>query len=198
MIIVGILFVIIAYFVGSLSTAILVCKAMNLPDPRTTGSGNAGATNVLRVGGKLPAILTLVGDILKGFIPVLIAMWVGVAGFLLALVALAAVVGHIFPAYFNFKGGKGVATAFGGLLVLSLGVAIVAAIVWALVVFLSRYISLASIVATVLSAILIIFAHTNYFLPVFVMAILIIWRHSDNIKRLKAGTENKFEPGAFK
>ncbi len=198
MIIVGIIFIVIAYFVGSLSSAILVCKAMDLPDPRTAGSGNAGATNVLRIGGKLPAILTLVGDILKGFLPVLIARLLGVTDFLLAMVALAAVVGHIFPAFFNFKGGKGVATAFGALLALVFGVAIVAAIIWVVVVFLTRYISVASLIATVLSVILVLFVHTNYFLPVLVMALLIIWRHMDNIKRLRAGTENKFDPGTFK
>jgi acyl phosphate:glycerol-3-phosphate acyltransferase len=193
MIITGIIFIIIAYLVGSISCAILVCKAMKLPDPRTEGSGNAGATNVLRIAGKLPAVLTLVGDALKGFLPVLIAAWLGVWGFMLALVALAAVVGHIFPLYFKFKGGKGVATAFGGLLVLSFLAAIISIIVWIIIAAATRYISLASLVAIVIGTLLILFIHTIYFLPVLIAALLIIWKHKENIERLKAGTENKFE-----
>ncbi|HVV68334.1 MAG TPA: glycerol-3-phosphate 1-O-acyltransferase PlsY [Gammaproteobacteria bacterium] len=189
---VGIIFIIIAYLVGSLSSAILVCKAMSLPDPRTEGSGNAGATNVLRIAGKLPAILTLVGDLLKGFLPVLIAYLLGAWGFMLALVALAAVVGHIFPLFFKFQGGKGVATLFGGMLVLSFPIALISLIVWIVVVAISRYISLASLVAVVLGTLLVLFFHTVYFLPILIAAILIIWRHMENIQRLKAGTENKF------
>src|SRR5688500_6440347 len=100
----GIFFIVIGYALGSLSSAILVCKAMGLPDPRQDGSGNPGATNVLRIAGKTPAILVLVGDILKGLIPVLLAKMLGVEGFMLAAVALAAVVGHIFPFFFAFKG----------------------------------------------------------------------------------------------
>jgi len=189
----GILFIIIGYLVGSLSSAILVCKAMKLPDPRTEGSGNPGATNVLRIGGKLPAALVLVGDILKGFLPVLIAALVGVYGIMLGLVALAAVIGHMYPAYFKFQGGKGVATAFGGILALSPIVAIIAAIVWAVIVFVTRYVSLASLIAVVLAAVLILFVYTIYFLPVAIIAGLIIYRHMDNIARLKAGTESKIE-----
>lgn len=192
MILVGIIFIIIAYLVGSLSSAILVCKAMSFPDPRTEGSGNAGATNVLRIGGKLPAILTLVGDLLKGFLPVLIAYFFGVWGFLLAVVVLAAVVGHIFPLFFKFQGGKGVATLFGAMLVLSFPIALISLIVWIAVIAISRYISLASLIAVVLGTLLILFFRTIYFLPVLIAAVLIIWRHVENIQRLKAGTENKF------
>jgi acyl phosphate:glycerol-3-phosphate acyltransferase len=193
MIILGILFLIIGYLVGSLSSGILVCKAMKLPDPRVAGSGNPGATNVLRIGGKLPALLVLIGDALKGFIVVLVAKLIGINGFLLALVALATVVGHMYPAFFHFKGGKGVATAFGCVLVLSFWVALIGLIAWVIVVLISRYVSLASLVATILSAILILFVHTSYFLPVAVITVLIIWKHMENIERLKAGTENKIE-----
>ncbi len=192
MIMVGIIFVIIAYLVGSLSCAVLVCKAMGLPDPRTEGSGNAGATNVQRIGGKLPAILTLVGDALKGFLPVLIAAWCGVWGFMLALVALAAIVGHIFPLFFKFQGGKGVATFFGGFLVLSFPVTIIAIVIFAIIVGITRYISLASIIAVTVATVLILFFHTNYFLPILIATLLIIWRHSENIQRLRGRTENKF------
>lgn len=189
----AILFLIAAYLLGSLNSAILICKLMKLPDPRLDGSGNPGATNVLRVAGKLPGILVLVGDVLKGLIPVLLAKVVGVSGFMLALVALAAVIGHIFPIFFEFKGGKGAATAFGGFLALSLWVSIIVIFIWAVITFTARYISLATLIATTLGAILILFDHSNYFLPCAVMAGLIIWRHWDNIERLKAGTENKFE-----
>lgn len=189
----GIIFVIIGYFIGSLSSAILVCKAMGLPDPRSQGSGNAGATNVLRIGGKLPAALVLLGDLLKGLIVVLIAKAVGVQGFMLALVALATVVGHMFPAYFKFQGGKGIATAFGCLLVLSFWLALISLILWIVVVALTRYVSLASLVAAVFATVAILFVHTTYFLPMAIMTILIIWRHMENIERLKAGTENKLD-----
>lgn len=190
---VGIIFVIIGYFVGSLSSAILVCKAMGLPDPRSQGSGNAGATNVLRIGGKLPAGLVLLGDLLKGLIVVLLAKAVGVSGFMLALVALATVVGHMYPAYFKFQGGKGIATAFGCLLVLSFWLAILSLIIWVVIVALTRYISLASLVAAIFATVVILFIHTTYFLPMAVMTILIIWRHMENIDRLKSGTESKID-----
>lgn len=196
---VGIIFIIIGYLVGSLSSAILVCKAMGLPDPRSQGSGNAGATNVLRIGGKLPAGLVLLGDILKGLLVVLVAKAIGVQGFMLALVALATVVGHMFPVYFKFKGGKGIATAFGCILVLSFWLAIFCLIIWLIVVGLTRYVSLASLIAIVLATVIILFVHTNYFLPIAIVAILIIWRHMDNITRLKAGTESKIDlQGAMK
>ncbi len=190
---VAIIFIIIGYLVGSINSAILISKAMKLPDPRTHGSGNAGATNVLRTSGKLPAILVLVCDILKGFLPVLIAGFLNVGGIWLGLVALAAVVGHMFPVFFKFRGGKGVATAFGGVLALSPWVALVSMIVWLIVVFVSRYVSLASLIAVALATILVLFVHLHFFLPIAVMAVLIIWRHMDNIDRLRAGTESKIE-----
>jgi glycerol-3-phosphate acyltransferase PlsY len=189
----SIIFIIIGYLIGSLNCAILVCKAMKLPDPRSQGSGNPGATNVLRTSGKTPAIIVLVGDILKGFLPVFIAKLVGVSGMWLALVALAAVLGHIFPLYFKFRGGRGVAPAFGGILALSAWVGIICLIVWGIVLFTSRYVSLASMITAVLAVVLVLFIHVHYFLPVAVIAILIIWRHMENIDRLKAGTEHKFE-----
>ena len=182
----------IGYLVGSLNSAILVCKSLQLGDPRTEGSGNPGATNVLRIAGKMPALIVLLGDILKGLLPVLIAKVIDIDGFELALIALACVIGHIFPLFFNFQGGKGVATAFGSLLILSASVAIVVAIVWGVVVFTTKYISLASLIAGILSTVLILFAHTAYFLPLFVITTLIIFRHKDNINRLKLGTESKF------
>lgn len=190
---VGLLFIAIAYVVGSLNCAILLCKAMKLPDPRVEGSGNPGATNVLRIANKQAAIFVLVGDVLKGIVPVLLAHRVGVSDFMLPLVALAAVMGHMFPVFFQFKGGKGVATSFGVMLVLAPGVTIFTLIVWAGIVFVTRYISLASVIAPVVASVLILFLHTSYFLPLAIIAGFIIWRHKENIDRLKAGTENKFE-----
>src|SRR4051812_41996280 len=114
----AIVFTLIAYLLGSISSAILICKIMGFPDPRTQGSGNPGATNVLRIGGKMPAIVALIGDILKGVLPVLAARLYGLESIDLCLVASAAFLGHLFPLYFNFKGGKGVATAFGCLVAL--------------------------------------------------------------------------------
>jgi glycerol-3-phosphate acyltransferase PlsY len=189
----GIIFIVIAYLIGSLSSAILISKMMHLPDPRLEGSGNAGATNVLRISGRLPAALTLLGDLLKGLIPVLIAKICGVSGMLLGFVALAGVVGHMFPVFFQFKGGKGAATAFGGLLVLSFFVAIISIIVWAVVIGITRYVSLASLIAAVLVVVLILFFNTIYFVPAALIAVLIIWRHMDNIERLRAGTETKID-----
>src|SRR5262249_54726044 len=184
-------FIIIAYLVGSLSSAIIVSKLMHLPDPRTTGSGNAGATNVFRISGRCPVVISLIFDVLKGVIPLLLAALAGLKNFNLALVAFAATAGHIFPIYFKFKGGKGVATTFGGVLILSFWVALIGIIIWAVVLLLSRYVSLASLIATGVGTILLLFVHVSYFLPILAATLLIIWKHKENIERLRAGTENK-------
>jgi len=184
--------IVIAYLIGSLSSAIIVCKLMELPDPRTQGSGNPGATNVLRLGGKLPAAITLLGDVLKGNIPVIIALIIGLPSLSVGLVAIAAILGHIFPIFFKFKGGKGVATFFGALFALNWVAGLMALATWIVVVAITRYVSLASIAAAA-GAVLytLFFAHETYFLQILVMAIIIIITHRENIKRLKAGTENK-------
>src|SRR3990167_8226919 len=157
----------IAYLLGSLSTAIIASKIFKTVDPRTEGSMNAGATNVLRLAGKKQAIIVLVGDTLKGLIAVWIAAHVfGVQPFGLGLVALVAVVGHIFPVYFKFEGGKGVAIAIG-----------------------TRFSSLASLAAVVLAPVfLLIFAKAAFFVPTALMAALIIWKQKENIAKLRAGT----------
>lgn len=188
-----IIMIIIAYLIGSITTGLLVAKLMKLPDPREGGSGNIGATNMLRIGGKNAALFTLGGDVLKGFIPVMLASILGVQGFMLAVVALAAMAGHVFPAFNNFQGGKGVATMFGGLLVLSFGITLVAIVVWIGIVALTRYVSLASMASLILAAVLFLFGMPGYFLPVAVMVILLLWKHMDNIQRLRTGTESKFE-----
>lgn len=193
MFILAILFIAIAYLVGSLNSAILVCKVMKLGDPREAGSGNPGATNVLRIGGKKAALIVLITDLFKGVVPVLLAQILGVADFWLGCVAVAVVVGHMFPVFFKFQGGKGVATAFGAVLALSVWIAIIALIVWGVVVFVTKYVSLASLIAAVLVVVLMLFSHPIYFIPLLVMVILIIWRHKENIDRLKAGTESKID-----
>lgn len=190
--IVAIILSAIAYIIGSVSSAILVCKFLNLPDPRTEGSMNPGATNVLRIGGKTPALITLAGDMLKGFLPVVIGHLIGVSGFPLGLVAVAALLGHIFPVFFNFQGGKGVATALGGFLALSLFTGILIAASWILVAVILRYSSLASIVAALAAPILmLLFANKGYFIPTLIITALLIYNHLENIKRLRAGTESK-------
>lgn len=189
---VNIICALIAYLLGSIETSVILSKLFKFPDPRTHGSGNSGATNVLRTAGKNQALLTLIGDMLKGFLAVLIALVFGVNGFFLAFILLAAVIGHIFPIFFQFRGGKGVATAIGGLLLLSFWTAIIAAIIWIATVIITRYISLASLIAIVASPILIlIISQSAYFIPILIMAGLIIWKHKENIERLRAGIEHK-------
>lgn len=188
----AIIALIIAYLLGSVSSSIILSKIMKTPDPRTEGSGNAGATNVLRIAGKQQATLVLVIDSLKG----LIAIWIGhvchLHGFVLGLVALAAVVGHIFPLYFGFKGGKGVATAIGATLGLSFISGILMIATWAAVAFALRYSSLASLVTVVLAPVfLVIFSHVSYFIPSILIAALIVWKHKENIKKLQNKTESK-------
>ena len=187
------LFVVLGYLAGSLSTAIIVCRAMGLPDPRSEGSRNPGATNVLRFGGKKAAAITLVGDFLKGLLPVLLARWVGVDETGLALTALAAFLGHLYPVFFGFEGGKGVATAFGAILGLSWPVALAALATWLFMAFVVRISSLSALTAAVLTP---LFAW-GFGLPgvpfaaVLFMVGLLIWRHRSNIQNLLAGAEDK-------
>ena len=186
----------IAYLIGSLSTSILLAKVKGKSDPRSVGSGNAGATNVLRTSGKTDALIVLIGDVLKGVIAVWLAKAGGLQGFALGLAGFCCVLGHIFPVYFKFKGGKGVATALGVILCLSLWSGIIAAIVFAAIVFITRYVSLGSIIAAAASPfILAIFSHASYFFPALFIAVLIIWKHKANIDRLKSKTESKISFG---
>jgi glycerol-3-phosphate acyltransferase PlsY len=188
----GIICIIIAYLIGSLSTSILLSKYLKFPDPREVGSGNAGATNVLRSAGRNQALLVLVGDALKGMLVVWIAKLFGLHLAIVGFVALAAVIGHVYPIYFKFKGGKGVATMMGSLLALSLSVGIVAIIVWAAVAAITRYASLASLCAAAAAIFAsLIFGKFYYAFPIFLMAALIAYTHLENINRLRAGTESK-------
>jgi len=186
-------YVLLAYLLGSLSSAIILCKLAGLPDPRTQGSGNPGATNVLRFGGKKLAALTLLGDLLKGLVPVLLVRALGTNDLVLSLVALAAFLGHLYPVFFRFKGGKGVATAFGVLLGLAWPVALAAAITWLVMALLFRISSLAALTASVLTpAYMWWFGPSRpFFAATVLMSALLIWRHRANIRNLLQGTESR-------
>jgi glycerol-3-phosphate acyltransferase PlsY len=180
-----------AYLLGSVSFAIVVSKAMALPDPRSYGSKNPGATNVLRTGKKAAAVLTLLGDALKGFVPVLLAViYLPQAA---PYVGIAAFVGHLFPLYHRFQGGKGVATAAGVLFGFDAWLGLGTLATFAILVAFFRYVSLASMIAAVFGVFFSWLIHLGgaTTLAVAVMAALLIWRHKENIRRLAAGTESK-------
>ena len=189
--------VLLAYLTGSLSFAVLVSRAMGLNDPRSYGSGNPGATKVLRSGSKVAAALTLALDALKGFVPVVLVLRFGPAGGLgegtVALVALAAFLGHLWPLFFRFQGGKGVATAAGVLLGLNPWLGLATLATWAIVAAFMRYASLASIVAAVFAPFyqLLIWGSGPTALAVTLMGLLLVWRHSANIRKLLAGKESR-------
>ena len=187
------LFVVLGYLAGSISTAIIVCRAMGLPDPRSEGSRNPGATNVLRFGGKKAAAITLAGDFLKGLLPVLLARGVGVDDVGLALTGLAAFMGHLYPVFFGFEGGKGVATAFGVILGLSWLTALAALATWLIMAFTVRISSLSALTAATLAPLYawLFGLPLIYSAAILFMAILLIWRHRSNIRDLLAGTEDK-------
>ena len=186
-----------AYLIGSISFAVITSRLFGLPDPRTYGSGNPGATNVLRSGRKTAAIFTLAGDAAKGAVPVLLVRWLGsslgMGEAALAGAALGAFIGHLYPLYFGFKGGKGVATALGVVLGLSGWLALVALVVFLGVVLATRYVSLASILAAVAAAAATpaLFGAGWIALSMAVMALLIIWRHRANVRRLLDGQESR-------
>lgn len=182
-----------AYLMGSVSSAIIVCKMMGLPDPRTQGSKNPGATNVLRIGGKKSAIITLLGDMLKGVIPVLIAKALGFDSLGLSLVAFAAFIGHLYPLFFDFEGGKGVATALGCILALSFPAGLCWLATWLLMAVLFRYSSLASLTASVLAPFYCWYFTQSHViaLSIAAMSVILIIRHKTNIKKLLAGQESK-------
>ena len=183
-----------AYLVGSISSAVLIARLKNLEDPRNVGSGNPGATNILRYGGKTAAVLTLLGDVVKGVIPVVIAKTVTSDPMVLALVGLAAFLGHLYPVFFGFRGGKGVATAFGVWLGLSPWVALALALTWLLIAALFRYSSLAALVASLVAPVYVwwlLHGQLPYLGASIVMSVLLCWRHRANIQNLFAGKEGK-------
>lgn len=184
---------VLGYLFGSISSAIVISHVMGLEDPRQMGSGNPGATNVLRYGGKLAAILTLVGDIVKGVVPVVIARWLTDDPIVLAATTLAAFLGHLFPVFFGFKGGKGVATALGVWLALNVWVGLLLITTWLLTAFLTRYSSLSALVAALVAPLYVAWLVPGpaYLFAMIVMSVLLIYRHLPNIRKLMAGKETK-------
>lgn len=181
-----------AYLLGSLSSAIITCKLAGLPDPRTQGSGNPGASNVLRIGSKRLAGIVLLGDVLKGWIPVMWAKLFGLSFVFLPWVAFFAFIGHLAPIFFGFRGGKGVATALGGLLALAWPIGVIGLLSWCVILLLFRYISVASMSASVLTFLYVFYEYPlPIYLPIFLMTILLIARHTLNIRRLLLGKEPK-------
>ncbi|WP_416190572.1 glycerol-3-phosphate 1-O-acyltransferase PlsY [Neisseria sp. CCUG12390] len=193
----NVLAVIAAYLIGSLSFAVIVSKAYGMDDPRTYGSGNPGATNVLRSGKKKAAALTLLGDALKGLAAVWLIKWlqteIDISDTTVALSAVAVLVGHMWPVFFGFKGGKGVATVLGVLLALSWPTALVWGVVWLVMAFGLKISSLAALTATAISPIAAYFfmPHASWVWATVAIAVLIFYRHKSNIANLLSGKESK-------
>jgi glycerol-3-phosphate acyltransferase PlsY len=185
------------YLFGSISTAIIVCKLMGLPDPRTQGSRNPGATNVARLGGKKAAALTLAGDMLKGLVPVLIAHALQADAVVLAGTALAAFLGHLYPVFFGFQGGKGVATALGVVFGLHWPVGLLITAVWLVMAVLFRYSSLSALTAILLTpaGFAWLWPEPPVIMAMVIMTILLYWRHRSNIANLLSGKEGKISFG---
>lgn len=198
-----------AYLLGSLSFAVIVSRAMGLSDPRTYGSKNPGATNVLRSGSKAAAVTTLLLDAVKGWLPVALVLWFGkpygMEEGTAALVGLAAFLGHLWPVFFRFVGGKGVATALGVLVGFSPWLGLATAATWLIIAVFFRYSSLASLVSAAFAPVYYLLAggvlwysETPIAVAIVVMAMLLAWRHRENIQRLIAGTESKLGQGKAK
>ena len=185
--------IVIAYLIGSISSAVLVSRWMRLPDPRSLGSGNPGATNVLRTGNKKAAALTLSGDLFKGLLPVLLGRWLQFDITLLCLIGLAAIIGHMYPVFLRFKGGKGVATTLGVLLGINWLLGLIWIVVWISVAKIFRYSSLAALLATGSLPIVswLIDLPQSVVLFTIIISVLIVWRHRNNIKKLLDGTESR-------
>lgn len=182
-----------AYLIGSISTAIIVCRVLQLPDPRSQGSGNPGATNVLRVGGKAPAVVTLIGDALKGLLPVLLANQLGATPLIIGLTALAAVLGHLFPVFFQFKGGKGVATTLGAIFGIGWLAGLLTVTTWLAVSLTFRMSSLAALGSLLLAPLYVWITSKSVPLVICtaVISVLVYIRHKANIARLFKGEEPK-------
>ena len=187
------LFILGAYLLGSVSAAILTCKMLGLPDPRTQGSNNPGATNVLRIGGKKAAAITLIGDMLKGLLPVLLSRAADLHPTTQALIGVAAFLGHLYPIFFRFHGGKGVATTMGVLVALSWPVGLSVVAIWLFIAYGLKVSSLAALVSIALAPVFMFLFEDNqhWLVATIFIAILLIWRHRSNIKQLLQGTETK-------
>ncbi|WP_340615923.1 glycerol-3-phosphate 1-O-acyltransferase PlsY [Xenorhabdus entomophaga] len=183
--------IIFAYLCGSISSAILICRLARLPDPRQHGSGNPGATNVLRIGGKWAALAVLICDVLKGMVPVWLAYKLNIPPFYLGVIAIAACLGHIYPIFFHFKGGKGVATAFGAIAAIGWDLMGLIAGTWLMTVLLSGYSSLGAIVSALIAPFYVWWFKPELTFPVAMLSCLVLVRHHDNIQRLWRGQESR-------
>lgn len=188
-------FIILGYLLGSISFGILMSKAFGLPDPRTVGSGNIGATNIARSGKRLPAILTLFGDAGKGWLVVFFSQHYGISDAYICAVALAVFLGHCYPIFYGFTGGKGVATAAGILFAFSVWMGLIVIAVWLIVFAVTRISSLSALIASVVSPFAgwYLLTYNGYGTTALILAVLLIWRHKSNIQKLLAGTETGFK-----
>ena len=191
----NVIYLLFSYLIGAISFGIVMSYLFSLPDPRTIGSKNTGATNVLRTGKKLAALLTLLGDALKGILTVGLAQYFELSPLMVALVAIATLLGHIFPIYYGFKGGKGVATAAGILFMFSWVMGFTVLAIWFGVFMIWRYSSLAAIIAGSLSPVIGFFYEIDFYqlIASSIIALILILRHIDNLKRLISGTESSFK-----
>ncbi|EPF7975924.1 glycerol-3-phosphate 1-O-acyltransferase PlsY [Vibrio harveyi] len=180
-----------AYLLGSISSAVLICRLLRLPDPRKVGSNNPGATNVLRIGGKGSAAAVLLFDMLKGTIPVWSGYFLGIDPIILGVIAIAACLGHMYPIFFHFKGGKGVATALGAIAPIGLDLTGLVMLTWLSVALLFRYSSLAALVTVLVTPFYAWMFKPQYTLPVAMLCCLIVFKHHQNIRRLLSGEEPK-------
>ncbi len=183
--------IIFAYLLGSISSAVLICRLLRLPDPRKQGSHNPGATNVLRIGGKAAALAVLLCDIFKGMIPVWGSYFLHIEPLMLGFIGVAACLGHIYPLFFHFKGGKGVATAVGTMAPIGFDLTGLLMGTWLVTFLFSRYSSLSAIVTSILAPFYTWLIKPQYTLPVAMLSCLIIFRHRQNIHRLINGDEPK-------
>jgi glycerol-3-phosphate acyltransferase PlsY len=191
----NVIYLLFSYLIGAISFGIVISHIFSLPDPRTIGSKNPGATNVLRTGKKLAALLTLLGDALKGSLTVGLAQYFELSPLIVGLIAIATLIGHVFPIYYGFKGGRGVATAAGILFMFSWTMGLIVLAIWLGVFFIWRYSSLAAIIAASLSPVIGFFYKIDFYelIATSIIALILILRHVENIKRLIDGTETGFK-----
>ena len=191
----NVIYLLFSYLIGAISFGIIISHIFSLPDPRTIGSKNPGATNVLRTGKKLAALLTLLGDALKGALTVGLAQYFELPSLIVGFIAIATLIGHVFPIYYGFKGGKGVATAAGILFMFSWVMGLIILAIWLGVFFIWRYSSLAAILAACLSPVIGFFYKIDFYelIATSIIALILILRHIENIKRLIDGTESGFK-----
>ncbi len=191
----NVIYLLFSYLIGAISFGIIISHIFSLPDPRTIGSKNPGATNILRTGKKLAALLTLLGDALKGALTVGLAQYFELPSLIVGFIAIATLIGHVFPIYYGFKGGKGVATAAGILFMFSWVMGLIVLAIWLGVFFIWRYSSLAAIIAASLSPVIGFFYKIDFYelIATSIIALILILRHIENIKRLIDGTESGFK-----